>query len=354
LRDKTFRKLFEKKCSYACIEETDGKLYILFKGAPAARDEHQILVEEFYNNIPSKTESIDLEILNLLSTKQRVKEFVNQQLQKSNLHCCWELMPEERSGRLQVKGCSKDIVKRGSNVIISSIQIRRINVMVTSEIQKRIKQVEGDFYERGIIYGNEPKSESLDVVASSDVFDAFYKQVDLASIPYSCDFIVRWENVEYLKEYMRKEIKDLETKFNVYIILHNYKRVVVQGNSLNKEYVEKCIEELKKCFRYQLSTECILFQTQESTSKLKSIDGKQYLKQIESDHSCLLYSKIAEPQQVCTLSLLDADFHVVIVHGRTLDLPVDVVVCPVTERLFPFGYSDEVLKGIYRHTVKTV
>jgi hypothetical protein len=60
-------------------------------------------------------------------------------------------MPEERSGRLQVKGCSKDIVKRGSNVIISSIQIRRINVMVTSEIQKRIKQVEGDFYERGML-----------------------------------------------------------------------------------------------------------------------------------------------------------------------------------------------------------
>jgi hypothetical protein len=54
------------------------------------------------------------------------------------------------------------------------------------------------------------------------------------------------------------------------------------------------------------------------------------------------YSKIAEPQQVCTFSLLDYDFHVVIVHGRTLDLPVDVVVCPVTECLFPFGYSDEV------------
>jgi hypothetical protein len=153
---------------------------------------------------------------------------------------------------------------------------------------------------------------------------------------------------------MRKEIKDLETKFNVNILLHNYKRVVVEGNSLNKEYVEKCIEELKKCFCFQVSTECILFQTQESTSKLRSIDGKRYLKQIESDHSCLLYSKIAEPQQVCTFSLLDTDFHVVIVHGRTLDLPVDVVVCPVTECLFPFGYSDEVLKGIYRHTVKLV
>jgi hypothetical protein len=70
---------------------------LLVIGAPAAKDEHQTLVEEFYNNIPSKTESIDLEILNLLSTKQRVQEFVNQQLQKSNLHCCWELMPEERS-----------------------------------------------------------------------------------------------------------------------------------------------------------------------------------------------------------------------------------------------------------------
>jgi hypothetical protein len=69
-------------------------------------------------------------------------------------------MSEERSGRLQVKGCSKDIVKRGSNVIIRSIQIRRIHVTVTSEIQKRIKQVEDTFYERGIIYGNEPKSES--------------------------------------------------------------------------------------------------------------------------------------------------------------------------------------------------
>ena len=354
LRDKTFRKLFEKKCSYPCIEETDGKLHILFKGAPADRDEHQKLVEEFYNNIPSKTESIDLDILNLLSTKQRVQEFVSKQLQENNLHCCWELMPGERSGRLQVKGCCKDMVKRGSNVIIRSIQIRRIHVMVTSEIQKRIKQVEDAFYERGIIFGNEPRSESLDVVASSDVFDAFYKQVDLASIPYSCDFIVRWENVAYLKEYMRNEIKDLETKFEVNILLHDYKRVVVQGNSLNKEYVKKCVEELENIFNYQLSTNCILFQTQESTSKLRSIDGKQYLRQIESDHSCLLYSKIAEPQQVCTLSILNCDIHVVIVHGRTLDLPVDVVVCPVTERLFPFGYSDEVLKGIYRHTVKTV
>jgi hypothetical protein len=354
LRDKTFRKLFEEKCPYADIKETDDKLHILFKGAPADRDEHQKLVDKFYSNIPSETESIGHKTHDLLSTKQRVQEFVSQQLQENNLHCWWGLMSEERSGKLQVKGCSKDIVKRGSNVIIKSIQIRRFHVMVTSEIQKGIKQVEDSFYESGIIYGNEPKSESLDVVASSDVFDAFCKQVDLASIPYSCDFIVRWENVEYLKEYMRKEIKDLETKFNVNILLHNYKRVVVEGNSLNKEYVEKCIEELKKCFCFQVSTECILFQTQESTSKLRSIDGKRYLKQIESDHSCLLYSKIAEPQQVCTFSLLDTDFHVVIVHGRTLDLPVDVVVCPVTECLFPFGYSDEVLKGIYRHTVKLV
>jgi hypothetical protein len=41
--------------------------------------------------------------------------------------------------------------------------------MVTSAIQKRIKQVEGDFNKRGIIYGNEPRSESLDVVASSEL-----------------------------------------------------------------------------------------------------------------------------------------------------------------------------------------
>lgn len=343
LRDKMFRKLFEEKCPYACIEETDGKLYILFKDAPAARDGHQKLVDKFYNNIPSKTESIEHEIHNLLLTKQRVQEFVNQQLQKSNLHCYWELMSEESSVRLQVKGSSKDIVKRGLHVINKSSQIRRIHVMVTPEIQKRVKQVEDDFYERGIIYGNELKSESLDVVASSNVFDEFYKQVDLASIPYSCDFTIRWENVEYLKEYMRNEIKDLETKFDVNILLHNYKRVVVQERSFNREYVEECVQELKKICNYQLSTDCILFQTQESTSKLRSIDGKRYLKQIESDHSCLLYSKIAEPQQVCTLSILDYDFHVVIVHGRTLDLPVDVGVCPVTECLFPFGYSD----GIY-------
>jgi hypothetical protein len=106
---------------------------------------------------------------------------------------------------------------------------------------------------------------------------------------------------------MRKEIKDLETKFDVNILLHDYKRVVVQGNSFNKEYVEKCVQESKNIFIYQLSTNCILFQTQESTSKLRSIDGKQYLKQIESDHSCLLYRE-AEPQQVCTLSILNCDF----------------------------------------------
>lgn len=343
-----FRKRFQE---ITILKEKDGTLVLLFKGSMSKIKEQYDEVHSFFGKIKAEKRELDGDIYNFIMHKPEVHKFLNQLLQKMNIHCYWYVTDKIKQNKYHmcVKARENHIAVTAIDILIKSISLSQMQDNITPSIQEKIGEIQKKYVAKCTILGNEQGLSEISCITTIDLHEEVEKNILFAlSSNFSSKVLsIRLEKYIFLRRHFSEEIRKLEQKYGVLIMLDTPPHIVIKGDLQNNNKIHICEGEIKKLCNGFIDIVCVRVDNSSTVEKLRDVKGCEFFTSVEERLSCAVSQTLSRPEQICTYSLLEKDFHVVVIYGQTIDLTVDAVVCPVNNCLFPIGYADDFLKGIY-------
>lgn len=337
-------------------EDKDGTFFLRFKGSQSDIEEHENMVKMFFDRIQTKREEITFDVYTFILSNDKVQNYMKHQLLSNNLHCYWYVIDHSNHYYLCVKARETQMAEAALHLLKSSISCRSMQEIITPWIKNKLQEITKEYAGRCFIKGDEiveHDTSDIEIFTTADLSDeieakilqALAEKNLTASTISTATLSLRSEKFDFLRRYLSEEVKILEQKFKLSIDFDNPPHISIISDSLSNGNVKNFMKELRYLCYTKIDVDCIKIHNVDLVKQLKDIKGGQKLIAVEEKHRCSISQTDYKPEQMFTYSLLEKDFHVVIINGRTTDLTVDAVVCPVNECLIPVGYSDDVLRG---------
>lgn len=337
-------------------EDKDGTFFLRFKGSQSDIEEKENMVKMFFNKIQTIREEITYDVYTFILSNVKVQNYMANQLLSKKIHCYWYIIVHSNHYYLCVKARENQMAKAALHLLTNSISFRSMQEIITPWIKKKLQEITEEYAGRCFIKGDEileHDTSDIEIFTTVDLSDeieakilkALAEKNSTASTISTATLSLRSEKFDFLRRYLSEEVKILEQRFKLSIDFDNPPHISIISDSLSNGNIEKCMKELRYLCYTKIDVDCIKIHNVDLVKQLKDIKGGQKLIAVEEKHRCSISQTDSKPEQMFTYSLLEKDFHVVIINGRTTDLTVDAVVCPVNECLIPVGYSDDVLRG---------